>query len=168
MIWLFGAKTEQNLSKETAYRLLAFAALRIWGWQELPPIERGEKGKPFFPGHPDRHFNLSHTGGLALCALSDEGAVGVDIELVKERRDALPAHIMSREELADFDGTWEDFYRVWTLKEAYAKFLGFSIIHPRAIPVPPPVSYLCCAGEGWRAALCGGGELPEKIEWVEL
>lgn len=168
MIWLFGAKTEPNQSKETAHRLLAFAASRVWGWQELPPIEKGKRGKPCFPDHPNRHFNLSHTAGFALCALSDAGAVGVDIELVKERRYALHTYVMSREELADFDGTWEEFYRIWTLKEAYVKFLGLSIGNPRAVPVPPPMPHQCYSGEGWRAALCGGGKLPEEIEWIEL
>ena len=48
MIRLFGIKTERNESKETASRLDSFAALRTWGCTELPHIERGEKGKPFF------------------------------------------------------------------------------------------------------------------------
>ena len=168
MIRLFGVKTEQNESKETARRLLAFAAFRTWGWAELPPMERGEKGKPFFPDHPARRFNLSHTGGVALCALSDEGEVGVDVDLVRPRRETLPAYVMSESELAAFDGSWAEFYRIWTLKEAYVKYLGGAIYSPRAVPAPPPVPHRTDAGEGGQAALCGTGELPEEIEWIEI
>ena len=100
MIRIFGVKTEQNQSKETARRLLAFAALETWGWEELPTIDRGKQGKPFFPDCPDRHFNLSHTDGFALCVLSDEGEVGVDIERVRGRKETLPRYVMSEEEFA--------------------------------------------------------------------
>ena len=131
-------------------------------------MERGEKGKPFFPDHQDRRFNLSHTGGVVLCALSDEGEVGVDAELVRPRRETLPAYVMSEAELAAFDGSWAEFYRIWTLKEAYAKYLGGAIYPPRAVPAPPPVPHRSYAGEGWQAALCGTGELPEEIEWIEI
>ena len=168
MIRLFGTKIKETQGKETAHRLLAFAAFQTWGWTELPPMERGERGKPFFPGHTDRHFNLSHTAGFALCVLSDEGEVGVDIERVKERKEHLPRYVMTEEELACWDGTWEDFFRVWTLKEAYAKYRGGSIIPPRAVPTHPPVPHRSYEGENWRAALCGEGELPEEIEWIEL
>ena len=168
MIRIFGTKIEKIQGKETARRLLAFAAFHTWGWTELPLVERGEKGKPFFPGHPDRYFSLSHTDGFALCALSDEGEVGVDIERVKERRENLPRYVMSEEEFERWDGTWGDFFRVWTLKEAYAKYRGGSIFPPKAVPAHPPVPHRSYEGEGWRAALCGEGELPEEMEWIDL
>lgn len=168
MIRLFGAKTEEKQSKETAYRLLAFAALKCWGWRELPKTARGERGKPFFPRYPDRHFSLSHTGGFALCALSDEGAVGADIETVRPRKEALPAYVMTEEELERWDGSWEDFFRIWTMKEAYEKYLGGTIFPPRAVPAPPPVPHRVYEGDGWCAALCGEGTLPEEIEWITL
>ena len=168
MVYLFGTQTKQGTDKETARRLLAFAAGNVWGWGTLPSIDRAPGGKPFFPDHPDRRFNLSHAGGLVLCALSDEGEVGVDIERVIPRREGFPAYVMTEKELDTFDKTWEDFYRVWTLKEAYAKYQGRSIHAPRTLPVPPPVPHRTYAGEGWRAALCGEGPLPADICWVEL
>ena len=39
-------------------------------------------GKPYFPEHPDVHFNLSHTAGAVLVGLSDR-PVGVDIEHIR-------------------------------------------------------------------------------------
>lgn len=169
MIRLLGTRCPPEQSRETARRLLAFSVCLVWGWTELPPMDRTELGKPFFPSHPDRWFNLSHAGGLAVCALSDGGPVGVDVEPVRPHAAGLPAYVMTPDELAAFDGSWEDFARVWTLKEAYAKYLGRSIWPPRTAPVPPPVPHRSYAGSDWRAALCAhpaAGALPDAVQWL--
>ena len=171
MIRLLGTRCPPEECRETARRLLAFAVFQAWGWTGLPPVERGRRGKPFFPGMPERQFSLSHSGGLVLCALSDRGAVGADIERVRPHRRELPAYVMSEGELAAFDGSWEDFARVWALKEAYVKCLGGSIFPPREAPAPPPLPHRCYAGEGWRAALCCAETAdppPAAIQWISL
>lgn len=167
-IFLYGASVPPEADGRAAARvLLSFALRDAWGWDETPPVARGSFGKPFFPGLPGRRFSLSHTAGLCLCALSEAGEVGADIETVRPRRAGLPRYVMSGGELAAFDGSWEDFARVWTLKEAFVKLRGGSIFPPRDVPAPPPVPYRCYAGTGWRAALCAdSGELPEEIRWV--
>lgn len=169
-IYLYGAAFPQEMDGHAAARALLSRALReAWGWDETPPLAREKSGRPFFPDWPDRQFSLSHTAGLCLCALSGAGAVGVDIERVRPRRAGLPGYVMSPGELAAFDGTWEDFARVWTLKEAYVKLRGASIFPPRQVPAPPPVPHRCYAGSGWRAALCAeSGELPEEIRWLTI
>ena len=168
MIRLFGTTTTKDKRRGTARRLLAFAVFQAWGFEELPTMETGAKGKPFFPDFPHNHFNFSHSGEWVLCALSDEGEVGVDIETIRPRKDSLPRYVLSEEEFAAFDGSWEDFFRLWTLKEAYVKYQGASIFPPSSVPVPPPVPHRSYSGEGWRAALCAVGTLPEEIEWVTL
>jgi len=168
MIRLYGTTTTKDKRRETARRLLAFAVFQVWGFEELPAMETGAKGKPFFPEHPDCHFNLSHSGDWVLCALSDEGAVGVDIETVRPRKENLPRYIMSDAEFHAFDGSWEDFFRIWTLKEAYVKYEGGSIHAPASVPAPPPVPHRSYAGDGWCAALCGEGNLPDTIDWIDL
>lgn len=166
--FLYGAAfPPEGDGRAAAQALLAFALRDAWGWDETPSMVRGRSGKPCFPDLPGRQFSLSHTAGLCLCALSDGGAVGVDIERVRPRRGGLPRYVMSDREFAAFDGTWEDFARIWTLKEALVKLRGGSIFPPRTVPAPPPVPYRCYAGAGWRAALCAeGGELPEEIRWT--
>ena len=171
MICLLGVRCPAEESRETARRLLAFSVRLVWGWTELPPMDRTGRGKPFFPGRPGRQFSLSHAGGLAVCALSDGGPVGVDVEPVRPHAAGLPAYVMTPEELAAFDGRWEDFARVWTLKEAWVKYLGRSVWPPRTAPVPPPVPHRSYAGPGWRAALCaapGAGALPDSVRWLSL
>ena len=146
--------------------LLAAAAREHWGWSVLPPVERSPRGKPLFAGRRDRWFSLSHSGGLALCALSDS-PVGADIELVRPRRPNLPAYVLSGDELARFDGSWEDFYRLWTLKESWCKREDSPLFPPRNVPSPPPCPHQSYAGDGWRAAGCCADSPPPAILWLD-
>ncbi len=70
--------------------LLRHALREEYGLTELPRIETGEKGKPFFPDCPELQFNLSHCQTAVGCAL-DRSPVGVDVqELRPLRRAARP------------------------------------------------------------------------------
>lgn len=144
--------------------LLELAAREQWGWTALPPVERSPRGKPRFAGHSGHWFSLSHSGGIALCALSS-APVGVDVERVRPRGAQLPAYVLSETERAGFDGTWEDFYRLWTLKESWCKREDTPLFPPREVPAPPPCPHKCYAGEDWRAAVCCADEPPRTILW---
>ena len=152
--------------RQLAWPLLAQAVRLHWGWTVLPSVERSSRGKPFFPGLADRWFSLSHSGGLALCALSD-APVGVDIEVVRPRRAGLPRRLLSSAELEGFDGALEDFYRIWTLKESWCKREDAPLHPPRRVETPPPCPYKSYAGAGWRGAVCFHGAPPEDIIWLE-
>lgn len=161
-----------------ARALLRRCAGAVWGLEALPELSCGDRGKPRFPARPDLCFNLSHSGPWALCALSDE-AVGVDMEAVRPRRPILPPKALSEAEYAWFrarGGAWEDFYTLWTLKEARVKCLGSGLDRPArdiAVPLLSPgesalldgLRFTSYAGEGWRAALCSGGDTA-LIEWL--
>lgn len=149
-----------------AWPLLAWAIRDCWGWSALPPVERSPRGKPCFSGLNGYWFSLSHSGGTALCALSDDGPVGVDVELVRPRRESLPAYVLSPGELDRFDGSWEDFYRMWTLKEGWCKREDTPLFPPRQVETPPPCPHRSFAGEGWQGAVCCSGVPPEGITWV--
>ncbi len=164
MTMIYGTKGEDG--RKLAWPLLAWAVRDRWGWQELPPVERSPRGKPFFPDEAGRWFSLSHSGGLALCALSEDGPVGVDVELIRPRRAGLPAYALSPAELARFDGTWEDFYRLWTLKESWCKREDAPLFPPRQVEAPPPCPHGSCGGAGWRGAVCCSGPPPGEIRWV--
>ena len=162
MTVVYGVTGEDG--RRLAWPLLGLAAREYWGWSALPPVERSRRGKPLFVGLGDRWFSLSHSGGMALCALSNR-PVGVDVELVRPRRPGLPAYALSPEELARFDGGWEDFYRLWTLKEGWCKREDSPLFPPREVPAPPPCPHKSYAGEGWRAAVCCWDAPPEDILW---
>ena len=45
--------------------------------------ERGPSGKPYLVNCPGVHFNISHSGGYAVCAVGSV-PMGVDIEFRRE------------------------------------------------------------------------------------
>lgn len=174
MIQVFGFAGHDG--RREARALLRAAVRLAWGLEELPAEARTGKGKPYFPQYPRLHFNLSHSGGLCLCAVGD-GPVGVDIELTRPRRalEALARRAFSETELAWFaeqGGGPEAFYTLWTRKEALAKFTGEGIAALRGIVPPLPgaegtvPAVRSWAGEGWRAAVCCAAP-PEDIRWLE-
>lgn len=165
MTTIYGTRGEDG--RTLAWPLLAWAVRDRWGWRTLPLVERSPRGKPFFPGEAGRWFSLSHSGGIALCALSEDGPVGVDVELVRPRRAGLPAYVLSPAELARFDGGWEDFYRLWTLKESWCKREDAPLFPPRQVETPPPCPHGSWAGGDWRGAVCCSGPPPGEIRWVE-
>jgi 4'-phosphopantetheinyl transferase len=81
--------------------------------------------------------SLSHTGDYVLCGIAASGLLGVDVELVRPRKQwegiaefALhPAERRRLSGLPDRD-LWPAFYRLWTLKEALAKALGVGLAMP--------------------------------------
>jgi 4'-phosphopantetheinyl transferase len=103
----------------------------------IPPQEwrfrTAEGGKPVLDpaqAPPGLHFSLSHTRGLAACAVGRSHALGIDaetwrepapIELAKRYFTAEEARLVA--DLAP-EERLSAFYRLWTLKEAYLKATG--------------------------------------------
>lgn len=162
-----GSGMEWSAGRGDAYQLLAGLARRIWHLDPLPPIERKPGGKPWLPERPDCHFSVSDSGELALCAVSD-CSVGVDLEIIRPRREMLPAYVCSSAELDWYTARgkhWEDFYILWTMKEAWVKCTGEGLrIRPREIRIPLPAGesvleldgfrYTLLSDTDWRGAVC--------------
>ena len=72
-------QSEKRREPLCAYLILRHALWEQYRWRELPPIRLTSLGKPYFPDFPEVHFNLSHTTGAVLVALSGE-PVGGDIK----------------------------------------------------------------------------------------
>ncbi|WP_020590112.1 4'-phosphopantetheinyl transferase family protein [Desulfobacter curvatus] len=95
-----------------------------------------EHGKPFLVGFPDIHFNLSHSHGVAVCALCRNTDVGVDVEDVGRRTDlSIAKRFFSSSEAAlvsKASGAEKRklFFDIWTLKEAYIKAVGKGLSIP--------------------------------------
>lgn len=105
-----------------AHRLLARAA-RQAGLSLPLALAELPGGKPVCPEAPGFCFNLSHSGGWAVCATAGS-PVGVDIQ---EERPVRPALLQkfSQAEQAQLAG-WpaSAFFDLWVLKEAAAKCTG--------------------------------------------
>ena len=102
-----------------AYLMLRRALWEQFHWRDLPEIRTASLGKPFFPDHPEVHFNLSHTAGAVLVALSDR-PVGADIEHIR------PVSQRAMRRLADVD-TERAFFQSWVRREARAKRSGAGV-----------------------------------------
>ena len=102
----------------------------------VPPHEwrfaLGSRGKPFVAA-PDLSsplwFNLSHSDGVSVCAVTGAGPeIGIDIERIARGRDALaiaeqffPESEQSALRLLPPAQRGERFIRIWALKESLAK-----------------------------------------------
>lgn len=102
-----------------AYFILRMALWEQYQWRQFPEIAFSSFGKPYFPDHPDVHFNISHTSGAVLVGLSDQ-PVGVDIEKVR------PVSRRTMERLADAK-TETAFFQSWVRREARAKRGGTGV-----------------------------------------
>jgi 4'-phosphopantetheinyl transferase len=96
-------------------------------------------GKPHLvPGNgsPPLRFNLTHTAGLAACAVASEWELGVDAESLDRRTDpGLANRFFSPVEQAQLEGLdgparQQAFFDIWTLKESYVKGRGIGVSLP--------------------------------------
>ena len=166
-----------------------------------PVIIPGEHGKPALQqrgADPPLHFNLSHSRGGWLLAVTREGAIGVDLEL----RDRVPgavrlaARVFTPAENAQFaaaalqGGACGDtaFLRGWTRKEALLKATGDGFSRPaRALEVglgTDPAAVVLpevaaggalvwtlappCRGQAAVALLCATDRLPPAVRTYRL
>ena len=148
----------QQVDALCAYGLLLALLREQYGWTALPPMERTENGKPFFPGHPQVHFSISHTAGAAAVAVSD-APVGVDIQYIQTPPRRL-AYLTGLEEP-------EAFFRSWAQWEARAKRTGTGIldmVRHRPPLAPGEVCTAIAAFPGYAAAAAGAETvLPEQV-----
>lgn len=101
-------------------------------------LRAAANGKPVLAGNaPDLRFNVSHSEDLALFAVTQARAVGVDIERVQEdleieeiaRRSFAAVEVDALLSLPPASRT-PAFFACWTLKEAYLKARGDGLAVP--------------------------------------
>jgi 4'-phosphopantetheinyl transferase len=130
-------------------------------------VEAG--GKPYLADQSELQFNIAHTRGLVVCALSLSGPIGVDVESIPYERDidAISESYFAPAELADLRARHDvasrsaHFTELWTSKEAYLKALGAGLRRPldEIAFRFPAASEIRAASEGavihvdWRFAL---------------
>ncbi|HMI59886.1 MAG TPA: 4'-phosphopantetheinyl transferase superfamily protein [Puia sp.] len=108
-------------------KLLLKVALKELGFSfELDQLQYSAHNKPFFSGGP--HFNITHSGNRAICAVSQDRAIGVDIEYIDDTisigdfQTELTA--AEWEAICSAAAPNEQFFRFWTAKESLIKADG--------------------------------------------
>ncbi len=81
----------------------------------------GENGKPYLADSP-YFIGISHSGDLTALAVG-KCPVGLDIEQRRKRNVSAIVKRLSPEERE------EDFFKLWTAKESYVKYLGGTLAH---------------------------------------
>ncbi len=86
-------------------------------------IVKNQYGKPYLANN-EVYFNLSHSGNLRAVCVS-EAEVGIDIQIWKKVNPRVAQRCFSQGEL-QYLQTYgdEQFFKIWTRKESYLKFLG--------------------------------------------
>ena len=177
--WTKDWKEEKN-RESICGRLLLLRGLQELGYDRLFPqnkdpeqllealaasLKKGPYGKPYLTGYPEIHFNISHSGGWAVCALASMPC-GVDIQ---ERRPIRSRRMVERtmnareqrQILEAEDGTGE-FIKLWTYKESCIKLSGEGL-HQDMKTLKPPG----CHQFFWlekNLAGCVAGEEPFILE----
>lgn len=99
--------------------------------ERAPVIVLDEKGKPRL-AEDALAFNVSHSGTIALIAVSIEGPIGVDVEqhrVIPDIASLARRYFTPREaSLVDDDG--REFFRLWARKEAWIKAQGGGLAIP--------------------------------------
>lgn len=103
-------------------------APKITQIRETNKIKRGKNNKPYFESDDNRKFNISHSGDLVVCAISD-CEVGIDVEIIAKTIQQLMENICNEEEIdwLNNQASVDEQYRLWTYKESYLKCTGDGI-----------------------------------------
>ncbi len=127
-----------HAGRRTAYvasRALLRAALTEFSKGVVPPsawaFGTGSHGKLFVtsPQGIGLRFSISYTETLLAIAISDKYELGVDIEAIAQTNSEVPWQVLTQAERAFLRllpeaEQFEEFLKLWTLKEAYTKYLG--------------------------------------------
>jgi 4'-phosphopantetheinyl transferase len=131
-------------------------------------FEYGIHGKPALAGgHASPlKFNVSHSDGVALVAISHGVEVGIDVEAIRPMADAnqIAARFFSPRETAELRGLpAASFFTCWTRKEAYLKARGHGLVQPLrafSVTVSPGATPLAADDEGGEGANWSIHDLP--------
>jgi 4'-phosphopantetheinyl transferase len=135
-------------------------------------FQTGRYGKPFLSWPvTNTPFNISHTGGLALLAISSQGCIGVDAEVIQstvevEKISRRFFTALEADEILSLapEARLAAFFACWTRKEAFVKAIGKGLYAPidqfRVTVRPEEVPQLVSTGwyESSRWSLADVGE----------
>jgi 4'-phosphopantetheinyl transferase len=125
-------RREDQIRCVVADALVRYAVQKSLGLSDFT-VMQDSFGKPYIQGQKDFHYNLSHSGRWVVIAYGDS-PVGIDVQQIqmepgKEQR---ICRLFAADEADYILGAQENerlhrFFRIWTAKESYLKFLGVGL-----------------------------------------
>jgi 4'-phosphopantetheinyl transferase len=151
-VWLAPANREGGVLREVLGCYLGEEPAEI-------ELQMGEHGKPALADSSSPlRFNLSHSGGLALVAVTHGREVGIDVERIRPRRGLpkLAERALDPSAAAAVRATLPAersaaFHQAWTRREAIAKCLGTGLGTP--LPSTAVTAATLDVGPGYAASL---------------
>lgn len=122
---LIDENSNRMTEHEAAYKLLAYVLEKYYKINSFQ-MEKGEHGKPYLKDTNGINFNISHCKGLVVCGIS-ENEIGIDAEYFRRFNENVMQRVFSpweQEYVLSSDAAEENFFRIWTLKEALGKYMG--------------------------------------------
>jgi len=115
-------------------KLLLSEGLKLYGYSpdSLNHLSYTGFGRPYLD-NSGIDFNISHSGDYVVCAITDQGRIGIDIEKIKPidlfgfERYMTPPEWKAIRESAE---PYHTFYSYWTKKESAMKAYGFGLSVP--------------------------------------
>lgn len=108
-------------------KLLLLEAMMAQGQGKdcLERLEVDERDRPFIAGATD--FNISHSGGAVVCAVSHQDKVGIDVELLRWLKPDNFTLCMTHQQIEAFHSSADPskaLLKMWVAKESVAKANG--------------------------------------------
>ncbi len=111
----------------------AFACKKLGIKNSEIVFEKGKHGKPYIKRYPNFHYNISHTRNAIAVVVSDN-PVGIDIEKIRKAELQIANSFFTKTEqeyINEFSSKADKrFYKIWTKKEAYIKYIGKGLLMP--------------------------------------
>ena len=172
-ISLLAKKGNEDSAKESLAAIILLGGAAEWMGIDTNELilNKTENGKPYFVDS-SLSFSITHSNGTVAVALSDEGGVGIDLEVAeydakKARR--IAERYFTEDEKKEFDVSdgkvSQRFARIWTKKEALVKLLGITLAEQISgawdIACETSVFYRCFEIDGHPLTLCTLNEAKE-------
>ena len=114
-------------------KILLLEGLKKYGYPPdcLKNLSYSPYNRPFLDDSID--FNISHSGEYVVCAINNEGRVGIDIERMRPLDFSEFRNYMTSEEwnmMHESPDQLEYFYELWTVKESVIKGEGKGLSIP--------------------------------------
>lgn len=167
---IYGIKNDAVLRRTVVGEL--FSRVLLGSRLGIKPGElevlKTREGKPYLKNHENIFFNLSHSGGKVVCAIG-ETRLGVDIEKITYARHKVAKKCFCDKEIGILNSSKDlnkEFFRLWTMKEAYLKAEGLGLsIPPKSVDVVSIKSHdFVCAvvDDAYCLSVCA----PDKLRVV--
>jgi 4'-phosphopantetheinyl transferase len=115
------------------------------------------------------HISVSHAGDYAAVVYSENSAVGIDIEKIKDRVERIKERFLQKDELASLSpaNRLEQLYVFWGGKEALYKLHGEPGVDFRNDIYIHPFDYLCNTNQHCKATLCISGRATDHTLYFQ-